>query len=246
MSGDDDLLIELGELARDARRPVDPRWDALARGELSDEERAALRAEEDADALAPLFEPLGEDFANALAAKVLAERAPASAKPEGEVVSLRARRGARVVRYALPGIALAAAALLYVLATGDPAGEPALPAYTVEVHGGDQALRGAPAASTERVRLSPGSRIEVVARPATPVTAPVAAEVTVRDASGATRPWTGGVEVAPSGAVRLTGTLGEDLVLSPGEATLEVTLRPRDAASGEEARILTVPILVVE
>src|SRR5688500_13192063 len=68
---DDDLLDELARIAREQRRPVDPRWEALARGELAPDEREKLLADE-GDELLPLFEPLGDAFADEAAARILA------------------------------------------------------------------------------------------------------------------------------------------------------------------------------
>jgi hypothetical protein len=67
----DEPIDELARLARERRPNVDPRWDALTRGELGEAERAALLAEDDAARMAPLFEPLGDAFADAMTARLL-------------------------------------------------------------------------------------------------------------------------------------------------------------------------------
>jgi hypothetical protein len=260
--GDDELLEELAKLAREKRGPVDPRWDALTRGELSEDERAQLLLDE-GDELLPAFEPLGDAFADEAAKRILAsmdrpgspplsgesrpgsEARPADSTgatraiglagpasgPRGEVVRPRFGRWAAVI---IP-LALAAMALLYV--ARPPA--PVLPEYAIEVHGGDQVVRGDPATSGP-VRLSSGSRVEIVARPAVRVTGAVTAEAVVHTSAG-DGPWTGRIEVSDAGAVRAVGTLGQDLVLPAGPATVTITVH-----SGREAETLKVTVLVTD
>ena len=86
------LVDELARIAREQRRPVDPRWEALTRGELSEAEQAALLAEDEAGELGPLFAPLGADATEAMTAKVLATLSSEAAP--GEVIPLHAHRGA--------------------------------------------------------------------------------------------------------------------------------------------------------
>ncbi|MES2643360.1 MAG: hypothetical protein V4850_28000 [Myxococcota bacterium] len=248
----DEPIDELARLARERRGRVDPRWDALTRGELGEAERAALLAEDDAARLAPLFEPLGDAFADAMTARLLGG-APAARIDEAppDVVPLRApaaepapRPPPRLrpwMRVAAPLLALAAAALLTV-SLRDPDGVPdPLPAYALEVQGGDRALRAGEAPVADVLRLSPGSRVTVVARPERDVVSPVTAEARVVPRAGNPVPWSGGLEVSPAGAVRLAGTIGSDLHLPPGEAVIELSVR----AGGAE-RVLTVPIVVVD
>jgi hypothetical protein len=238
MTDEDDVLEELAKLAREKRRAVDPRWEALARGELGDREREELLAEE-GDELLPLFEPLGDDFANQAADRILARRQEERVPGGAEVVRPAFGR-ARWLTVLAPALALAAAALLYV-ATLDPASS--LPEYTVEGEGGDRALRGTPADSGP-VRLSAGSRVEIVGRPQERAAGPVDAAVVVRTTEGE-EPWTGRLDVSESGAVRLTGIIGQDLALPTGPAEVVITLRLRQ--NGDDgAQVLSVPILVVD
>lgn len=235
--GDDDLLDELAKLARERRKKVDPRWDALARGELSEAERAELLAAETDDELPQMFEPLGEEFADRMAERLARPAAPL-APPSAEIVrpTFGRRRWALL---AVPVLALAAALLLYV---ATPVAEP-LPSYGIEITGGDRTVRGG-APSDGPVRLSPGSRVEIVGRPDTAVPSPVGAEVVVHTSAG-DRPWTGTMDVSATGAVRLAGTLGQDVALPPGPAEVEIRVHLRDNVA-DGAHVLKVPIVVTE
>lgn len=253
-------LDELARLAREQRRPVDPRWEALTRGELSETEQAALLAEDEAGELGPLFAPLGVDVTEAMTAKVLA--AMAREATPGEVIPLHAHRGAsaaptvvptvvpttsrtprRWARWVVPLVAMAAG-VLWTVGLGDR-GE-ALPAYGIERMGGDRALRAGEAPQEAIMRLSPGGRVVLVARPAVEVEGPVVADVEVRQAAGPPVPWGGTMEVSEAGAVRLTGTVGADLLLPVGEGMITIVVRRDDDPDRRGARTLTVPILVVE
>lgn len=250
----------LAELARRARGPTpDPAWDALCRGELSEAERAALLAGEGAEALAPLFEPLGAEVADRLADLVIAGRVSAEGAPAPPPSHLRlvpppadlpprapadrpangptpaAPRAAPWRRLAAVGLALAAAALLFLwLPSG---GEGPLPAYTLEARHGDRVLRGeAPGGPS----VSLGGRVVLVARPAEDA-GPVEVHARLRPAAGGEAvPWGGEVEVSPAGSVRLSGVVGEDLVLAPGAWVVEISLT-RPGGGGEE-RLLTSPL----
>lgn len=250
------LVDELARIAREQRRPVDPRWEALTRGELSEAEQAALLAEDEAGELGPIFAPLGADATEAMTAKVLATLSSEAAP--GEVIPLHAHRGAsaapgvvpqtsrtprRWARWVVPLVAMAAG-VLWTVGLGDR-GE-ALPAYGIERLGGDRALRAGEATPEAIMRLSPGGRVVLVARPAVEVEGTVVAAVEVRPAAGPPLPWGGTMEVSEAGAVRLSGTVGVDLQLPVGEGTITIVVRRDDDAAGRGARTLTVPILVVE
>ena len=90
MSEDDELMEALGAAARERREEEpDARWDALAAGELGEDERAALReaAEargEDVEALEAAFGALGEEAEEGFAAAILAGAGAASTGAEGD------------------------------------------------------------------------------------------------------------------------------------------------------------------
>ncbi len=262
---DDDLVSRLADLAREeeaaARRRLDPRWDRLAAGTLSTEEAAALREEavaspEGAAAL-EAFAPLGEDFRARVAAAVEGE--VAAARPEekapGEVRGLvprgegrrrhraaledagaRARR--RGGRRVLVGAAAAGLAAAVVLAVLRPwaAVEP-LPPYLASLSGATEEWRGeAPPETTGGPpRFAPGNRLELVLTPERAVEGrPEVATFLARD--GELAYWPVPFEVSDHGAVRIAGTVGEDLPLPPGESRLAVAVgRQGEALPGEAA-----------
>ncbi len=221
----DDPVSALARLARERPPEPDPAWDALTRGELDPTAQTELRARPEAAALGPLFEPLGEPFADALAARVSAASGRTAdpsetpdASPVAEVIPFVPRSRAR---WAVGvGLALAAAVGVALLVPGGESG--ALPAYTIEVSGGDQGMRGTPELGVPHVSV--GSRLALLARPAVSVDGPVVAEAVIRpDVGGAAIPWPGTVEVSPGGAVRLAAVF--DGTLPAGGAEVEVTLR---------------------
>lgn len=219
-----------------------PAWDALVRGELDEEERAALR-EQDPE-LAAMFEPLDEAFVDGLvdeffpaesSAEETADDEGPPPSPEAAPIDADARvpsanRPARWLMVLAPVAALVAALLVFFALPSPPAD---LPEYSFEVSGGDQPVRGTvePPAAT-RV-LSSGSRLEVVARPPVDVGTDVGATVFVRSAEGLQRVPTG-PEVAASGSVRWSGTAGEAPLL-PGVDQVILVVYP-DGTSSDAVR----------
>ncbi len=250
-----DLLAALGRVAREQEEadPLDERWDRLAAGELSDEERAELEslAEESDEAAAALatFSPLDGAALDRMADRVVAEQAaerveepaperveepaaapavvpaePPASEPErrpGILPGLLAALAYPFRRPALWGATLApaaavAAALLLVLR---PAGGPPLPGYQGGVGGGDRPAGGAASLPAEVRELTPGSRLELVLRPASAVAGTVVA-VTFVVEGGEVRPWPVLPELSPDGAVRVAGTAAELLPGVSGEREL--------------------------
>lgn len=234
MTPEDDLLRDLGKLARergdDERRRLGEEWDRLAAGELTSEEEAALaeraaRSPEDAAAL-EAFRPLGEDFQARAVAALRAQRSreqaqaaeppPAPAWRPGPRLASRRRAAAWVT-----GLAAAGLAGLLLVRPGPP-----LPAYTGELDGGTRPERGT--AGVAPAVYQPGSRFELKLRPETSVAGAVKVRCLItRDgaAPAATaRDWPpcARAERAADGALRVRGTVGRDIPFQPGEWNLWV------------------------
>jgi hypothetical protein len=125
--------------------------------------------------------------------------------------------------------ATAAAAAAAILAIVRPwAGPAPLPSYEAHLAGDTRAWRSperppqAPPAARPR-EFQPGNRLELVLTPAVAVEArPEVATFLVR--SGDLAAWAVPFEVSDYGAVRVAGTVGEDVQLPPGESTMVVAI----------------------
>jgi DNA-directed RNA polymerase specialized sigma24 family protein len=232
---DDDLLREALEIERAAHDadPIDPRWDLVASGELSeaDARRELVRGPRD-EALLRAFRPLDGAWRERILAQVQPELRGAPVQPMAQGAAVQPTppvvlaqplpqgapgRPASVTRvrpwprraWALRAGLVAAAAAAVVLLVRVPGRPPALPHYDSEFSGGEKLVRGAETAGTEVV-LRPGSRVEWTLRPATAVTMALGVRTFVRGAAGVL-PWPCAVEVSPQGAVHVS------FVLAPGE-----------------------------
>lgn len=229
---DDTLLRSLGRLARQegvpeapAPRPEDEsRWEALCRGELDDAEREALRREAERSPVAErrwaLYRPLDAAVRGRLGEQVRASLEGHRGEPGGDavVVPIAGRRPARW-RLAMAAASVAAASLLWLLWPASTL--PPLPSYTLDLEGGRRAQRaGAAAASGE---LLAEGRIEIVLRPATAVSGPLAVRAFIAR-GGAVAPWPLPAEIASSGAVRIAGAVRELLPAEPGAFQLAVAI----------------------
>jgi len=223
---EDPLLRELGRLAKEeneaeeARR--DERWDRLAAGTLSAGEDAALRALA-ATSLAvreayEAFRPLGADF-QARVVDVL-ESELRRGEPEVEPREPRSR----LLRFrprtwwfagSLAAAAVAASGLLLVVR--GPATMPPLPLYSAELSGRIQTLRGGPGPATGPQPFAPGSRLSLVVQPERAVAGEVEARALLGRGAEIV-PWQPAprLDISAQGAVRLEGTIGEDIRLPPG------------------------------
>lgn len=211
---DDDLLEAAlaQERARQTAEPIDPRWDLVASGQMSEAEarRQLVRGPRD-EALLEAFLPLDQSFRRRILARVQ------RADPVPERSRRRAPRRTWRWRGAVVTAAAAAAALLVVLGTGTPP----LPRYEAQLEGGERAMRGSGAAK-ERVVLRPGSRLDWYLRPETAVGGTVSARTFARGPAGL-RPWPSAVEVSPQGAVHVSYAL-EAGELTPGSWELIVVV----------------------
>jgi hypothetical protein len=212
---DEELLRQVGEIAM-ARQEgeIDPRWERLARGELSAPERAALLAEEgvtEGD-----ITPLGEDFAAAMTARLLAEH------PSRLRVSRRWWGAAPAL------LAAAAALLLWVQPDVEPV---AFPAFgPPELAGGIDVVRSPGQPDATIPEFTANSPLTLTLRPQIDVPFAFACSAWFRQPSGTMVSWPCEVEnISSTGAVRLSGVIGVDLSLKPGPYELVVILHSPDA-----------------
>lgn len=122
---------------------------------------------------------------------------------------------------ALGGLAAAAAV---VLSVSGPAGGPDLPEYTeLEVRGGRQDHRGAPATADATARFGPESRLELVLRPASPVEGAAPHLIAyLEPASGSARRVELPAARSAEGAFRVRGRAAELLGAAPGPYRLHL------------------------
>ena len=249
----DPLLAAVVETVRAEDRDAlsDPRWEDLARGELSEEERAELEALAGGDPLAAeapaLFTPFDaatrEGFFEAARAqlqeapaRVDAAKGAATARVDAakgvaerasNVVSIDERRGRRRALVAAIGVAAALAAGVALRLGMDPSGEAALPTYALAVSGGERDVR----ADSSKVVLSPGSRVVLTLRPATAADGSVSARgFLVQPPHEIELP--GVVVTSADGAVRLTAQVPERAALAGGAAEIVVVIGRPDLLGG--------------
>jgi hypothetical protein len=247
MNADDEkLLQQLGRIARTAERaPEQVQLDKLSAGELPEHELAMLQARSGDDAelshALAAYEPLPADMTAQIAARVLAIRqehkndepesdAFAAAEdddlPSGRVVQLHGRpdagqtRKPSVLWVGLP-LSLAAAAMLWFGTNRQPSA--GLPAYQLQVSGGEAEVRSAPSAvavnigdtNLAPVRVGRDTALHLVLRPETAAASDVSARVYLMSTAHAAVEWPAQIERAPSGALQL--------VLAPAPAEIDAT-----------------------
>ncbi len=232
---DDELLEALAAAAR-AERARDPRYDALADDALSEEDRAALAALGDDEAMT-VFTPLGDAakarFADAALGALGAQAPPASG---AKVLPFRRTWVGRALTFAVP--LAAAAALAFILLR--PAAEgPGLPEYRLDATAGERTLRSADPAPADVPRYGPGSRIELVLRPSTAAQGPVAVRAFL-NRGGELQPWAVTPEVSPEGAVRIAGPVEKLLPEVTGEVEILLAVG-RPEALPDARDVLTAP-----
>jgi hypothetical protein len=241
----DPLLRTVAQLARDEDPLRDEAWDALARGELADDEAARLRALVD-EGRAPegafeAFRPLDGAERDAIADAVLAKAAKPGAAPAAEVVPLEPRRGAKetasggagVGARARKAIVVGTTALVLAAAVGfalvwlrPPA---YLPGYALAVEGGiseERVETPTPADPTAPLVLSPKARYRLTLRPEVAVEGVVEVKSFLRR-GGSIRAVDLLVERKPNGTVlvpSLRGELFAGAAPGPAELVLAVAL----------------------
>jgi hypothetical protein len=211
----DDLLGALGRVAREEAEAEDPRWERLARGELTAAEEAELRKQAETDPEIAMryeaYRPLDREARERIVARL------SGAGGGGRVVPIRAWR--RIAAVALP-LAAAAAVVIWVERRGtEPptlASNDVVPAYSLAATGGDRPARsGDTPAAGGPLDLHRESRLEIVLRPATAAPDGVAVRTfLVKD--GAARPWSPAVQRSGDGALRVAGAAGALLGVPAG------------------------------
>lgn len=240
----DELLDSIGPDDGPDVTDLDPRWEALTRGELDEAEVRRLQAlaasSRRAGDVAAAFEPLDDDFVARTTERLLAMRpddpAPvvlAAPAPTPTLPSLLARiraalGGGSAWRVGLGGLMVPVLVAALALVAVVPPAADALPAYRAELHMGDRAERGADDAPAAIPAVSAGSKVDVVARPAAPVDGPVSVGV-FRLVDGRAEELALDVTVATGGVVRVRGVVGEHLDATPGPVELRVVVLPGSA-----------------
>lgn len=230
----DRVLRSLARLAREQEQADDERVDALSEtlghDNLSPAGRRQIEEKVQADPDLHRFHEgmrtLDEDFRAEI------------------VVNARRQLQADARAYRRPwiwGLALAASMLLALGLLRQLDRTSPLPRYTHTWQGGLETARGGAATHASRPRLHDGAALTLIAAPEEVVEGPLAVRGFILS-EGRVRPWPEAhryAEIADTGAVRLHVTLGRELVLPPGEATLLLTVgRPHklpDAAEVEHA-----------
>lgn len=235
-----DLLARTAkEMKEDETTREEERWQRWAEGTLDPEEAAALdeaaRSSVPARRMAETYRPLGDEFQERVVAALRAQpgggaEAPDRAAP-GRTPAETPPRRLWLATAAL--VMLAAALSLVFLPSGPP---PPLPAYQVALEGGVHTQRSIDEIPADARRYAPGSRWELLLRPASPVEGDVAvACFLARD--GDPRPWDPPVEISPAGSVRIAGRIGEEIEIAPGAWTVWIAVaRPDDLPTVTELR----------
>lgn len=230
----DRLLRALGDLARSETKAeearFDERWDRLAAGTLTAEEEAELKALAESS---PEYQEAYEAFR------------PLGAEFQARVVS-KIKRRRRVIPFPLPPVSprakiwvgLAAAAAAAVFFRVPPPAMPPLPGYESSVSGGVQASRGGTPGPVNGLQVFvPGSPLTITATPATSVQNVEARVFLSSLARPGFLPWEPEppLEITNQGTVRLQGTLGQDIQLSPGDWRIWIVVgRKGRLPSGKE------------
>jgi len=180
-----DLESAIGGYARDREGALDPRWEALASGQLGPSDMRALQELD--PALYEVFRPPSHVEGAALTERVL------DAANVGSSKRARWRAGLAVVAVATACVALA------LLLARPPSGGP-LPDYEIVMN--DEVWRtGDPVVPAQRTRGAPW-RIDL--RPSTRNEGPVGfLGFLVREND--VRPWAPPAEVGPKGTIRISG-----------------------------------------
>jgi hypothetical protein len=259
-----DTLSTLAKAAREVDPLNDPRWEALARGELSEAEQDALRSFGEEAGIPEAFEafrPLDASGDEALVDDLLGQSlAPAAPLPlplplptprpanDPSPAKNSDNSGAKpenVVPWPrrLAGswtAALAAAAVLFVVVRlVDPFGGTSVPEYSVTLSGGTATSRSADT-SGELPKLLPSAQVELVLRPKTAAKGEVHAKAFLF-VEGHAKPWSAPIERALGGSMRIAGRVdalfGTD---TRGRVDVVLAVGAPDALSDDAALLRAV------
>lgn len=240
---DEELLHAMGATLRDGVDLHADVWDRLAAGSLSDDALAALRADPDPEVQAALaaFAPLGAAELDQLEAIARGALDAAATPREAEVIALPRRR--RWIPAAAAVVALAAGLLLFALRPVTVEG-PRLPAYSLELVGGDKPVRSADQTAA-RPLLRPDSLLQLTLRPPTAVDAGVQARaflVTPRTHAALSAT----LDVGPNGVVTFEGPAARLFgSAAAGDYDLVILLTtdaPAATPTAPGARVVRTPI----
>jgi len=228
----DRLLRELGDLARSETKAeearFDDRWDRLAAGTLTAEEEAELKALAESSPeireAYQAFQPLGADFQARVLSRINAQPpkpAPAPApRPEPPKPPPPVSLFWRVVRRPEVRAGFAAAGAAGVLILMWPPTRPPLNLQVTEFSGGVNESRGNEPKSSGLPVFVPGAPLTFAVTTASYVQG-VEARVLLSPLSGTRnlRPLEPEphLEITDQGAVRLQGTLGQEIHIPPGD-----------------------------
>jgi hypothetical protein len=207
--GADPTLDLVREAARERDPLEDPRWEALARGELSPEQAEELRrADPEAfEALRPMDELTQRRMVGRAVESLAGEPVPLHVE-----IPPVARKGWRR-GVAIAMLAAASATVLYIpvsLIRGQD--EPA-PVYLMMVSGGEREVRsGQPVPGAVPRMTTPETKVEIWLRPITAFRADVAWKCALEGKDGL-RPWEPGIQPTPDGVIAVAGTRSQ---LFPG------------------------------
>lgn len=234
-----DSLEKLGRAEREAQAEVPAEWVALAEGraDAAEVERLRLQSENDpvARELWARFRPLDAAFDDALAARLLAGRTPATV---AAVVRGDFAGTARFERRWIAGAAVVLAVAAALLFAWMPRAI-VLPPYALEVSSPDRAVRGSDGAGAGAQHLE--SALTLILRPGSASDAEVIVEA-YRVWQGKSESWRPPMEISESGAIRIDGKIADLLPGVRGEVTLIFVVRPKSGAGGGQVLVHTLAI----
>ena len=239
---EDTLLKTLASRVREQQpddRVDDALWDQYAAGELSEEELHDLlsrTSSSDAEKMQAAFAPLDQAFKGQLvssATEQLAKGGPGideEVKVESDkVVSIESRRSKFFAPLAV------AATLLLAIGTWQlgfqTQGHLPLPAYELAVLGGSE-FRSTDTAVT-LPEFAAGDRLEIRLTPATAIDSTVEGRVYAQTSQVLMPLESMDFELAPTGAARISGRIGDAVLLNSGTNTLVVVVGQEDRLPDE-------------
>lgn len=214
---EDRLLQTLAKHARQNRQndDADASWEALAAGELSDDERQRLIDQDpDGERKAAAFDPLGREFRDAVARNIKASLADAGA------LNTAPKWGKRPSRWLGALAASLVAAVAFTTLLRGPGSADPLPGYSSTMRGGSVTR----SVNDTQAVFTKGDRVELILTPDTSISEPLNV-VAYRQISGSLAPvampepqW------SEFGAARVVATIGQDLALPEGDSVLLVAV----------------------